>query len=214
MNVKRFTAKNSRDALALVRQALGDDAVVLSTRPGADGVEVLAMAPEGMQQIEHAAASAQLVRAPRAEGAVPAARGARAPAPSFQQRAARERKEPQTDAPRVEPRTTAPADANVERDVQTLGMSTLTFQDYVRERMLKRREQELGRDTEPAARTAAARDDRAAAPRRVDPSSRRRRRAARSLCCAKNCAWPSPTPSAWTRPRSASVPRCWVSCAR
>jgi len=169
MNVKRFTAKNSRDALALVRQALGDDAVVLSTRPGADGVEVLAMAPEGMQQIEHAAASAQLVRAPRAEGAVPAARGARAPAPSFQQRAARERKEPQTDAPRVEPRTTAPADANVERDVQTLGMSTLTFQDYVRERMLKRREQELGRDTEPAARTAAARDDRAAAPRRVDP---------------------------------------------
>jgi flagellar biosynthesis protein FlhF len=114
-------------------------------------------------------ASAQLVRAPRAEGAVPAARGARAPAPSFQQRAARERKEPQTDAPRVEPRTTAPADANVERDVQTLGMSTLTFQDYVRERMLKRREQELGRDTEPAARTAAARDDRAAAPRRVEP---------------------------------------------
>ena len=33
MNVKRFTARTSRDALALVRQALGDDAVVLSTKP-------------------------------------------------------------------------------------------------------------------------------------------------------------------------------------
>ena len=33
MNVKRFTARTSRDALALVRQAFGDDAVVMSTRP-------------------------------------------------------------------------------------------------------------------------------------------------------------------------------------
>ena len=36
MNVKRFTARNSREALRLVREALGDDAVVLSTKPGAD----------------------------------------------------------------------------------------------------------------------------------------------------------------------------------
>src|SRR5689334_16229446 len=63
MNVKRFTAKTSRDALALVKQALGDDAVVLSTRPSAEGVEVLAMAPDGLQQIEKAAASAPMVRA-------------------------------------------------------------------------------------------------------------------------------------------------------
>ena len=32
MNVKRFTAKTPREALALVRQAFGADAVVLSTR--------------------------------------------------------------------------------------------------------------------------------------------------------------------------------------
>ena len=44
MNVKRFTARTSRDALTLVRQAFGDDAVVLSTKPCAEGVEVLAMA--------------------------------------------------------------------------------------------------------------------------------------------------------------------------
>ena len=52
MNVKRFTARTSRDALVLVRQALGEDAVVLSTKPSVDGVEVLAMAPEGMKQID------------------------------------------------------------------------------------------------------------------------------------------------------------------
>src|SRR5207247_1014807 len=46
MNVKRFVARTSRDALNLLRQALGDDAVVLSTKPCTEGVEVLAMAPE------------------------------------------------------------------------------------------------------------------------------------------------------------------------
>ena len=58
MNVKRFTARTSRDALALVRQAFGDDAVVMSTRPCAEGVEVLAMAPESIQQLERVGASA------------------------------------------------------------------------------------------------------------------------------------------------------------
>ena len=60
MNVKRFTARTSRDALALVRQAFGDDAVVLSTQPSAGGVEVLAMAPEGMRQVERMAAASAL----------------------------------------------------------------------------------------------------------------------------------------------------------
>mgnify|MGYP000314747656 CR=1 FL=1 len=55
MKIRRFTARTSRDALRLLREALGDDAVVLSTKPCAEGVEVLAMAPEGMQQIERAA---------------------------------------------------------------------------------------------------------------------------------------------------------------
>lgn len=43
MNVKRFVGKNAREAMALVRAAWGDDAVVLSNRPGAGGVEILAM---------------------------------------------------------------------------------------------------------------------------------------------------------------------------
>lgn len=70
MNVRRFSARTAREALALVREALGDDAVVLSTKPNADGVEVLAMLPEGVQQAEAAAAPAVL-RAPQAGGPRP-----------------------------------------------------------------------------------------------------------------------------------------------
>ncbi len=70
MNVKRFTARTSREALALVRQAFGEDAVVMSTRPCADGVEVLAMAPESLQQLERVAA-APATPAPRARAAAP-----------------------------------------------------------------------------------------------------------------------------------------------
>jgi flagellar biosynthesis protein FlhF len=103
-NVKRFSARTSREALQLVRQSFGEDAVVLSTRPSADGgVEVLAMGPEGIGQIEKVSTVAPAVRAPV---------------------------EP------AKPSTTA----EVNRDVEQLAMSTLSFQDYVRERMLKRRQ--------------------------------------------------------------------------
>jgi flagellar biosynthesis protein FlhF len=104
-NVKRFTARTSREALQMVRQAFGEDAVVLSTRPSSDGgVDVLAMGPEGIGQIEQVGSSAPVVRA--AEPAKPA----------------------------------ATATAEVTRDVEQLSMSTLSFQDYVRERLLKRRQ--------------------------------------------------------------------------
>ena len=58
MNVRKFTARSSREALALVKQAFGPDAVVLSNKNVAEGVEVLAMAPEGMGQIEQMASTA------------------------------------------------------------------------------------------------------------------------------------------------------------
>jgi flagellar biosynthesis protein FlhF len=98
MNVNRFTARSSREALALVKQAFGNDAVVLSTKPCANGVEVLAMASEGMQQIEKLST--------------------------------------------VAPKAGSPA-SEVAADVERLSMSTLSFQDYVRERMLKRRQAAL-----------------------------------------------------------------------
>ena len=43
MNVQRFTGKNAREAIARVRASLGEHAVVLSNRPIADGVEILAI---------------------------------------------------------------------------------------------------------------------------------------------------------------------------
>src|SRR5450755_1020928 len=101
MNVKRFTARNSREALRLVREALGEDAVVLSTKPSGSSVEVLAMAPEGLRQVEQMAVDAAAEAPARAE-------------PGF-------------------------ADTSVAQDVARLQMSTLSFQDYVRNRMLKRR---------------------------------------------------------------------------
>ena len=50
----------SREALTLVRQAFGEDAVVLSTKPCAEGVEVLAMAPESLQHLEKLGTTAPL----------------------------------------------------------------------------------------------------------------------------------------------------------
>ena len=124
MNAKRFTARTSREAMALVRQAFGDDAVVLSNKPCAQGVEVLAMPPEAMGQIESVAATAPRVSAPSRVLARPmgqAKPGARAE-PGF---------------------GFADQVSDVNADVQTLSMSTLSFQDYVRERVLKRRQAEI-----------------------------------------------------------------------
>ena len=240
MNVKRFTAKTAREALALVRQALGDDAVVLSTRPSPDGVEVLALAPDGMARIEQAAAQAPVQRAPVVAPEPfhnPMLVTAQAPArhTTLAERiAARGEKLLPRSAPRLENRTeprmdprpdnrrepsldsessvgpgsdagTAPhfdsirspalpdpmGDGSVARDVETLGMSTLTFQDYVRERVLKRRQAEMAEQAseagaaplssaQEAARPGAARSGSgqtqagSAAPLRVVATERRR----------------------------------------
>jgi len=129
MNVKRFTARTSRDALTLVRQAFGEDAVVLSTKPCPEGVEVLAMAPESVQQIERLSASSIAARTAAAQQQQ-ARPGARQPLarPAQTARAA---------APIAAPEQNT---EDVSDDVARLSMSTLSFQDYVRERMLKRRQ--------------------------------------------------------------------------
>jgi flagellar biosynthesis protein FlhF len=44
MNVKKFTAPTSREALRKVRESLGPDAVILSNRQADGGVEILALA--------------------------------------------------------------------------------------------------------------------------------------------------------------------------
>ncbi len=136
MNMRKFTAPTTREALALVKQAFGPDAVVLSNKPGAGGVEVLAMAPEGFGQIEQMAAIAPRQAAPRAAPPVQPQRAA------FAERS------------RAEP-SFGPS-AEVGQDVNTLAMSTLSFQDYVRERVLRRRQAELNGQPDPLMQQAAA----------------------------------------------------------
>jgi flagellar biosynthesis protein FlhF len=51
MNVRKFSAKTSRDAWRLVREALGPDAVILSNRTINGTVEILALAPEDMSSL-------------------------------------------------------------------------------------------------------------------------------------------------------------------
>lgn len=48
MNVQKFIAANSREALRKVRDALGPEAMILSNRTIAEGVEVVALAAEDM----------------------------------------------------------------------------------------------------------------------------------------------------------------------
>jgi flagellar biosynthesis protein FlhF len=51
MKVKRFHGATSREVLKAVREALGDNAIILSNRNVAEGVEVLAVAEEDMASI-------------------------------------------------------------------------------------------------------------------------------------------------------------------
>ncbi|MCI1193451.1 flagellar biosynthesis protein FlhF, partial [Calidifontimicrobium sp. SYSU G02091] len=158
MNVKRFTGRTSREALQAVRQAFGEHAVVLSTKPCAEGVEVLAMPSDGLQHIEQLAQTA-----PKAAVAAPAhtepRTAARAERSAREER--RERVEPRLDlerefAPTQSPEPDAEIDTDVGRDVERLAMSTLSFQDYVRERMLKRRRAAMSPATAAAVAPAAA----------------------------------------------------------
>ena len=134
MNVKRFAARTSREALALVRQAFGVDAVVLSTKPCAEGIEVLAMAPDSVAGLERLTATSEAA-APR-RAAAPAQRAA-ASAPAAAQNAALAGAQRE-----LATRMSVPQN-EVEADADQLAMSTLSFQDYVRDRMLKRRHAEL-----------------------------------------------------------------------
>ncbi len=99
MNIQRFHAATSREALAKARAVFGEGTLILSNRPTPNGVEVVATAEDALASLDR----------PNA-----------APAPASAA-------------------TLAMAQIPVEEDTEQLAMSTLSFQDYVRERMLRRR---------------------------------------------------------------------------
>ncbi|MCE3264786.1 MAG: flagellar biosynthesis regulator FlhF [Pseudoduganella sp.] len=110
MNVKKFTAPTSREALRKVREALGPDAVILSNRAVDGAVEILALAGDAAASLApHTADSPMSAPAPQLElptsvtpDFVPAMP---APAPVAQPAAARSAPRP---APRA-PAASAPA---------------------------------------------------------------------------------------------------------
>jgi flagellar biosynthesis protein FlhF len=126
MNIQRFTAPTSREAMAKARNTFGDSAVILSTRSTEDGFEVMAAAEESLTSL--------------ANNAQAQARAGQTPQPI-----------------RTRPSVaSAQALASVEEDTEALAMSTLSFQEYVRERMLRKRRAALQGDaTEQPALKAA-----------------------------------------------------------
>ena len=114
MNIQRFYAPTSREALAKARMAFGDGTLILSNRPTANGVEVIATAEDTLAALDQQQAAARPATAAAPTGT---ATKARKSAPSTQ--------------------------AQVEDDADQLAMSTLSFQDYVRERMLRRRQDSM-----------------------------------------------------------------------
>jgi flagellar biosynthesis protein FlhF len=133
MNIQRFTAATSREALAKARMAFGDGTLILSNRPIENGVEVVATGEDSLAALDQGSNNGNNGFG---QGKQPAAKP-RSTEPSFKEVA-----------------------NQVEEDANQLAMSTLSFQDYVRERMARRRQEEstqsklihIPRDEAPAAR--------------------------------------------------------------
>ncbi len=116
MNIQRFTGATAREALGKARMAFGEGTLILSNRPTMNGVEVMATGEENLNDL-------QRLGAPAGAGAT---------------RAATVQKNPASAGPSL---TANPAQ-RVDEDTEQLAMSTLSFQDYVRERMLRKRQTE------------------------------------------------------------------------
>ncbi|MFC0166629.1 flagellar biosynthesis protein FlhF [Pseudoduganella danionis] len=81
MNVKKFTAPTSREALRKVREALGPDAVILSNRQADGEIEILALANEDAASLAMPAPHSPMAEPPPLLDLPTAAPAARAEAP-------------------------------------------------------------------------------------------------------------------------------------
>ena len=145
MNIKRFHAPTSREALAKARMAFGDGTLILSNRPTATGVEVVATAEDTLSALDGgtglSASSGSSASSNPPLLAQTQARGI--PSRSNSQ-----------------PTATAHLGRNpVEEDTEQLAMSTLSFQDYVRERMLRRRHEAMNGPSDPPTLSERSRDE-------------------------------------------------------
>jgi flagellar biosynthesis protein FlhF len=112
MNIQRFSAPTSREALAKARLAFGDGTLILSNRTTPSGVEVVATAENTLAALDRSESFANRSKAQAL---------------------------PTRQAAPVAPQSRNP----VADDAAQLAMSTLSFQNYVRERMLRRRHEAM-----------------------------------------------------------------------
>lgn len=75
MIVKKFTAATTRDALRLVRDALGPDALILSNRQTSEGVEIMAVADSDIASLTAPSISSATTLAAEAPAVASAANG-------------------------------------------------------------------------------------------------------------------------------------------
>ena len=127
MNVKRYVGRSTRDAMRLLREELGPDALILANRSCPEGVEILAASADAADTLTLGAALQPMA------AEIPARVPARAEA--LQSRAAAD----------TGPGRQSARDALGGADLAP--MSTVSFQDYVRQR-LRERSQE-GSHTQP-----------------------------------------------------------------
>ena len=162
MNIKRFYAPTAREALAKARMVFGDGTLILSNRQTPDGVEVMATAEETLQDMDagmqtgsplqkalerrasdEGMSSLRKEHSPLAPAAARRSQGGEAMSTLEHVQARQTAKEEQAREMQVQAKPVKAinelARHSVQDDVEQLSMSTLTFQDYVRERMLRRR---------------------------------------------------------------------------
>jgi len=163
MNIQRFTASTSREALAKARLAFGDETLILSNRSTASGVEVLATAENALAPLERSDAFASRVR-------------------------------DQAPTLRRDGGSSADSRAQVEDDAAQLAMSTLSFQDYVRERMLRRRHEALEAQKNGTDKAAPPAATAAPAPRAASPAPQAKPVRADAAPVAKAAAPRKPAP--------------------
>lgn len=140
MNIQRFLAPTSREALAKARSVFGEGTLILSNRATAQGVEVMATAEDHLQHMDRGQKTSPGLRAAIQARAAEETRPLRKTAAPI---IAPQAPAPKPVAAAVAPRMAAPVHVSprqsVAEDTEQLAMSTLSFQDYVRERMLRRR---------------------------------------------------------------------------
>ncbi|OJU92664.1 MAG: flagellar biosynthesis protein FlhF [Burkholderiales bacterium 66-5] len=139
MNIQRFHAFTAREALAKARMTFGDGTLILSNRPVDGGVEVVATAEDTLPEAQTQPQARLQPVAETRRGRLQDRADDLAASPVRSQHAAE-----------------GLVRSSVAKDTEKLAMSTLSFQDYVRERMLRRRHEALHGDAAAAGAEAAA----------------------------------------------------------